>query len=298
MNHPPHNLAIDIGNSGLRLSLLDVERQGVGEPLRINWSHGCREQVTALSSVGSESRSLADRFPPDSEDWFPIVDQWLAQQELAQQSLAQHTASEAATWLISSVRGDATARLTEFIQRRPGDVPRVIGFRDVPMQVEVDLPERLGIDRLLAAFAAAATNDARPLIVIQAGSAVTIDLVTRIADGGDTFAGGAILPGVPMMLRLLGRGADMLPEIDADDLIELPPLPGKNTEAAMLCGTSSALVGGIQHLVGRYRDAFGPDTPVVISGGDGMRLSPYLAPPVRVQDHLVQRGLLRLLPRS
>jgi len=287
MNHPPHNLAIDIGNSGLRLSLLDVERQGVGEPLRINWSHGCSEQVPASGSVGSESRSLADRFLPDSEDWYPIVQQWLA----------QHTASEAAAWLISSVRGDATVRLTEFIKRRPGDVPRVIGFRDVPMQVEVNLPERLGIDRLLAAFAAAATNDARPLIVIQAGSAVTIDLVTRTADGGDAFAGGAILPGVPMMLRLLGRGADMLPEIEADDLIELPPLPGKSTEAAMLCGTSSALVGGVQHMVGRYRDAFGPDTPVVISGGDGMRLSPYLAPPVRVQDHLVQRGLLRLLPR-
>lgn len=287
MNHPPHNLAIDIGNSGLRLSLLDVERQGVGEPLRINWSHARSDEPTALSSASSESRSLADRFLPDSEDWFPIVQQWLS----------QHNASKAATWLISSVRSDATARLIEFIQRRPGDVPRVIGFRDVPMQVEVDLPERLGIDRLLAAFAAAATSDARPLIVIQAGSAVTIDLVTRTADAGDAFAGGAILPGVPMMLRLLGRGADMLPEIDADDLIELPPMPGKNTEAAMLCGTSSALVGGVQHMVGRYRDAFGPDTPVVISGGDGMRLSPYLAPPVRVQDHLVQRGLLRLLPR-
>ncbi len=288
MNHTPHNLAVDIGNSGLRLSLLDVDRQSVGQPLRVNWSYGSGDEATTLRSAGGGgTRSLPERFLPDSEDWFAELRQWLE----------QHTATGAATWLISSVRGDATARLTEFIQRRPGDVPRVISFRDVPMHVQVDFPERLGIDRLLAAFAAADTNAARPLIVIQAGSAVTIDLVTRTAEGGDAFAGGAILPGVPMMLRLLGRGADMLPEIDADDLIELPPLPGKNTAAAMLCGTSSALVGGVQHLVGRYRDAFGPTTPVLISGGDGMRLSPYLAPPVRVQDHLVQRGLLRLLPR-
>lgn len=223
MTHTPHNLAIDIGNSGLRLSLLDVERQSVGEPLRISWSYNSN------SNQDAADHDLLDRCLPDSEDWFPALQRWLD----------QHTGTAAATWLISSVRRDATARLSKFIAGRPHDVPRVIGFRDVPLDVQVDYPAQLGIDRLLAAYAAAATVNTRPLIVIQAGSAVTIDLLVASDSGRDAFAGGAILPGIPMMLRLLGRGADMLPEIEADELIELPPLPGKNTKAAMLCGASA-----------------------------------------------------------
>jgi len=290
MTHTPYNLAIDIGNSGLRLALLDLERQSVGEPLRISWLHSCSDAATAAGSTTQPSRPptdhySTDRYLPDSEDWFPALQRWLD----------QHAVTAAATWLISSVRRDATARLTDFIAGRPHDVPRVISFRDVPLDVQVDFPEQLGIDRLLAAYAAAATLTARPLIVIQAGSAVTVDLLVASADGRDAFAGGAILPGVPMMLRLLGRGADMLPEIEADELIELPPIPGKNTTAAMLCGASSGLVGGVQHLVSRYRESYGPSTPVVISGGDGLRLSPNIAPPVYLQEHLVQRGLLRLV---
>ena len=131
----------------------------------------------------------------------------------------------------------------------------------------------------------------------EAGSAVTVDLVSACLPESDqlaAFEGGAILPGVPMMLRMLGQSADRLPEIDADDLLGLPDLPGKNTEQAMLCGAASALVGGVMHLVARYREQYGPDLPVILSGGDGMRLSPYISGPMVVESHLVQRGLLRL----
>lgn len=97
-----------------------------------------------------------------------------------------------------------------------------------------------------------------------------------------------------MMLRLLGKGADQLPEITAAHLLGLPDLPGKNTEAAMICGAASALVGGVSHLVGRYRQQYGHSIPIIISGGDGMRLSPYLTAPLVIKDHLVHRGLMRL----
>ncbi|MCA9181246.1 MAG: type III pantothenate kinase, partial [Planctomycetales bacterium] len=136
--------------------------------------------------------------------------------------------------------------------------------------------------------------------VIQAGSAVTVDLVTaptgepRQPASLGSFEGGAILPGVPMMLRLLGKGADLLPEIDAAELLGLPPLPGKNTESAMICGAASALVGGVLHLVERYRQQYGQAIPIIISGGDGMRLRSYVPAPLIVKDHLVHRGLLRL----
>ncbi len=282
-------LAIDIGNSGLRISLLDVPQGGIGPPLRISWSHSGEaanhDEGAKYPTRKPLETNAARRYSPDTNEWLPEVERWLD----------EHT-SGPLLWMVSSVRSDALARLVDFAATRPQDHCQVIGFRDVPMKVAVDYPERLGIDRLLAALAAAATSDVRPMVVIQAGSAVTVDLVTRaMPEVTDCFAGGAILPGVPMMLRLLGRGADMLPEIDADELVDLPDLPGRNTEAAMRCGTASALVGGVQHLVGRYRALYGESLMVVISGGDGTRLSPFIPAPVRVEDHLVLRGLLRLL---
>jgi type III pantothenate kinase len=203
--------------------------------------------------------------------------------------------------LISSVRRDAQQVLVDYLQSSERNNLRIIDFRSLPLKINLEYPERVGIDRLLAAFAASEVTDERPLIVIQAGSAVTVDLVDALGQGGTisdsaiSFEGGAILPGVPMMLRLLGKGADMLPEIDADDLMELPSLPGRNTEQAMLCGAASGLIGGVQHLVRRYREAYGASIPVILSGGDGMRLSPYIDQPMTVVPHLVQRGLLKLL---
>jgi type III pantothenate kinase len=160
----------------------------------------------------------------------------------------------------------------------------------------VDYPERVGIDRILAAWAATQLTSVRPLLVIQAGSAVTVDLLARQGDR-EIFAGGAIVPGLPMMLRLLGQAADLLPEIQPVELQALPPLPGKNTQAAMLSGVSSALVGGVQHLLHRYRSTFGAHIPAIISGGDGPDLICYLEQPCIESPQLVMQGLRLLASR-
>ena len=131
------------------------------------------------------------------------------------------------------------------------------------------------------------------ILVIQAGSAVTVDQVTlqRGAPERLRFEGGAIVPGIPMMLRLMGRSADLLPEIAADNLVDMPVLPGKDTRQAMLCGAASALVGGTLHLVSRYRKALGKEVPVILSGGDGPRLAASIEPPILVKEDLVLHGL-------
>jgi type III pantothenate kinase len=269
-------LAVDIGNSGLRVAAMDPLRNSIGEPTRINWRHS--------------DGTAQDAHAPNATGWFTELENFIAAQS--------HASFD---WLVSSVRSDALGLLDGFVRARPQDSWRAVGFKDVPMFVAVDFPDRLGIDRLLAAWAASKSTEHRPYIVIQAGSAVTVDLVSANSNGSDPardrFEGGAILPGVPMIMRLLGKAADMLPEVVANDLTDLPPLPGKNTEAAMTCGASSALVGGVRHLVSRYRETCGQHTPVILSGGDGMRLSPYIEEPLIVQPHLVLSGLLMLAQR-
>ncbi len=269
-------LGIDIGNSGLRVAELNVVAARVERTVRITWNHG---------RVDTQSQSTERRFAPDSRDWLSVVDGFLTHSDSA--------SPESNVWLVSSVRRDALAVLEEYVSNRINtiatkDLWRVITRHDIELDIDVLEPDRVGIDRLLAASAAASLFPQRPLIVMQVGSAMTVDLVRHPR----VFSGGAILPGVPMMLRLLGQAADLLPTIEADELTDLPSLPGRNTEQAMRCGTASALVGGAQHLVGRYRQANGTSTTVILSGGDGNRLAQHLSPPIEVVPHLVLHGLV------
>jgi type III pantothenate kinase len=283
-------------NSGLRIALLDLNNQAIQTTMRITWKHmlGEEEQspigdghskrdTSRLVSSAEPSNERASRYRPDQADWLSLVDEYVSQ-----------TAGAAnVIWLVSSVRRDALKQLTSYVADRNADQLQLITRSHVELDVDVLYPDRVGIDRLLAASAAAELFRERPLIVMQVGSAMTVDLVVA----PKVFRGGAILPGVPMMLRLLGQAADMLPTIDADEIMELPALPGRDTEQAMRCGTASALVGGAQHLAARYRNMHGPNTLAVISGGDGLRLSQHIDPPVKVVPHLVLQGLIPIASR-
>jgi pantothenate kinase type III len=270
-------LGVDIGNSGLRIAELNVVESNVERTLRITWSHG---------NVDTQSQSAETRFAPDSPDWLTVVAKFASDTTRTSDQVR-------CVWLVSSVRRDALNVLERHVRQRihthgRKDQWRVITRHDIGLELDVLEPDRVGVDRLLAASAAASLFPQRPLIVMQVGSAMTVDLVRD----PNVFSGGAILPGVPMMLRLLGQAADMLPTIDADELTDLPSLPGRNTEQAMRCGTASALVGGAQHLVNRYRQAHGPSTLIVLSGGDGTRLAQHLPPPIEVVPHLVLHGIV------
>jgi pantothenate kinase type III len=276
-------LGVDIGNSGLRIAELNVAESKVERTLRITWRHGDKHTDPQVSEI---------RYAPDSPAWLPVVEQF---------ALAKTSAADPArcVWLVSSVRRDALKLLEEHVLQRiktiaAGDQWRVITRHAIALQLDVLEPDCVGVDRLLAAFAAASLFAQRPLIVMQVGSAMTVDLVRE----AKVFSGGAILPGVPMMLRLLGQAADLLPTIDADELTDLPPLPGRNTEQAMRCGTASALVGGAQHLIHRYRQTHGASTLVVLSGGDGTRLAQHLPQPIEVIPHLVLHGLMLIAKSS
>lgn len=255
-------VCVDIGNSGMRCVLVtreSIKRETpwTGELLRVDWPTRSPDQ----SISGIIEHSLSRWLPDESK------------LEL--------------NWLVSSVQRTMEGQLRAFVTNQSGHSYRLINYRDLKLTVEVDHPEKVGIDRLLAASAAASTIPGQPLIVIQAGSAITVDWF----EPPQMFCGGAIMPGVPMMLRLLSQAADLLPEVAAKELLNLPPLPGRSTTSAMNAGVCSAVVGGVQHLIARYRQQYGEETLIVISGGDGPLLSPHLDGPIQIIDHLVLRGL-------
>lgn len=198
-------------------------------------------------------------------------------------------------WRIASVHRAAADRLTTAIARLHCEATiRFVTHHDVPMPVDVDDPDRLGIDRLLTAFAARNRRDP-PAVVIDAGSAVTVDWVSERGH----YCGGAILPGLCLQSTALAVGTDALPPIDWDceGAIELP---AKNTANAIRSGILAGVTAGIDGLIDRYQDAAGLKTgvaQVVLTGGDGPAISPHLRHLHHFMPNLVCRGLLDL-PRS
>lgn len=167
---------------------------------------------------------------------------------------------------IASVNRSAA---TQLIERTEAIAGAGIAFRritrnDVPIPIATDHPDRVGIDRVVGAFGAACGYP-YPLVVVDAGTTVTVDLV----DAAGVYRGGAIIPGLEMQTAALGAGTDALPHIDwnsscASSSGASHSITGTNTIAAIRLGVLSAIVGGIERLVRLY----GNPENVVITGGD------------------------------
>jgi type III pantothenate kinase len=195
-------------------------------------------------------------------------------------------------WRIASVHQPAAESLRQAIAaQQPNTRADQAHWHDVPLKTRVDEPDRLGIDRLLSAYAAS-NRFTVPLIVIDAGSCVTVDYVSSESE----FVGGAILPGLSMQARALAAGTDALPHIRLQAETALP-VPGQNTVDAIRLGVLLGLAGSIERLVEDYQD-LSPGSPqncqVVVTGGDAATLSPRLRFTHEITPNLVCRGLLDL----
>lgn len=216
-------------------------------------------------------------------------------------AIAHATHRETIRWRVAAVHRGAVDRLETAVRCRAVEAggrsnhPRAGNFRrviasDLEMGISVDFPDRVGIDRLVGAWEAF-REIRRSVIVVDAGSAITVDLV----DDAGNFSGGAILPGIRMQTAALARGTDALPLVGPWE--DAPPRgPGKNTEQAIRLGVMTAATATIDRLVMHYREHLrgGETPPVVITGGDATLLRTWLETETQLRRDLVCGGLLRL----
>ncbi|MEQ8262603.1 type III pantothenate kinase [Pseudohaliea sp.] len=144
-------------------------------------------------------------------------------------------------------------------------------------------PQRMGVDRWLAMAAARARCRER-LCVVDAGSALTIDLVA--ADG--RHEGGYIIPGAALMARALLADTDRVRfEAGAADSLA----PGCSTADCVHRGIALAQAGALQLALAEA--AAGGETPIVIASGGGGEALLALTPGTRAEyrQDLVFEGL-------
>ncbi|MCE9629598.1 MAG: type III pantothenate kinase [Planctomycetia bacterium] len=226
----------DVGNTRIKMAVV------VNEP----------GQTAAWPAVTGRQDLISREFRPSN------LQRWL-----------ERVAPGSALILVASVHDAAAARLEAAIaevsvtRHRPIRQRRVVR-EHLPLVVDVDEPSRVGIDRLAAAAAAAvAKTPGRAAIVVDCGTATTVDLVS--IDG--RFLGGAILPGPELLSRALAEGTSRLPAVAELDRGTLPVMPGRSTQAAIAAGIGFGMRGAVARLVAEAATALGGQPEVFLTGG-------------------------------
>jgi type III pantothenate kinase len=224
-------------------------------------------------------RDSASLPPDDPAAWQKQLQAWGVPKPLA--------------WVVCGVRPERRDRLADWL-RQAGHIVRLLTSpQQLPLETAVPQPEKVGIDRLLNAVA---VNTRRvpgsPVVIVDAGSAITVDYV----DAQGIFRGGAILPGIRLMAQSLHNYTALLPLIDVDGDIQLP---GTATIAAMKAGIFCAALGGVKETVRRLAEGVpaGIDILVVFGGGDGALLARDWPGPAKCWPLMTLEGL-RLAARN
>lgn len=146
--------------------------------------------------------------------------------------------------------------------------------------------ETLGIDRLIAAVGARELHQFGNVVVIDAGTAVTIDLLTD--EGG--FEGGVIMPGFDLMRdSLVGNTAGI-----RVGQKQSPKVVGKTTSECVHSGSHFGVIGGIEKVVSEILAQTTRPCKVLICGGDAAVIHQSLSFDAQLQADLIFLGLLSI----
>jgi len=187
---------------------------------------------------------------------------------------------------VSSVVPPVTVKAIRAIERQTGISPRLVDHKSrLPFQLAVEAPAKIGADRLCAAAGAVGAKR-RNAVVIDAGSAVTVDVVRN-----GVFLGGAIAVGPSLALRALGRYASQLPQIDFSSVQTPFPRRFDDTESAMTLGASAGSVGAIRETVRYLEASVGASPSKFVTGGAAAALITRLPRSWHYDPDLTLKGL-------
>lgn len=174
-----------------------------------------------------------------------------------------------------------------FLARTFDKFVRLDSSTQLPFRVGYKTPHTLGMDRIAAIAGAWVQAEGKPVIVVDAGTAVTYDFMNE--DG--VYEGGNIAPGIHLRLRALHEFTGKLPLVDPlGDL----PFVGYSTETAIRSGVVNGICMEIEGFIAKIK-ATHPAVLVFLTGGDANFLAEKLKYPIFVDKKLVVKGLNRIL---
>jgi len=187
--------------------------------------------------------------------------------------------------LIVSVSPKRLKQVLKLIRKLKLPKPYIIG-KDIKVPLKSRYNKRqIGQDRLVTAYAAAKLYG-RPVLVIDFGTAVTFDIVSK----RNEYMGGLILPGIKMSLESLHNKTALLPYVE---LKKVKGLIGRSTEDSIRLGMIYGYASLCEGLIRRFKKKF-PGLKVVATGGDAGLISQHTEFINNIDNDLSLKGLLFL----
>lgn len=157
------------------------------------------------------------------------------------------------------------------------------------LKIKADNPKELGAD-ILVGCVSAYNKYGGPLIVIDMGTATTLFVVTKEKE----IVGGIIIPGLKISFANLFDKTSKLEKVR----IDVPKnIIGKDTmsciQSGMIYGTSCQIDGLINKIKTIYSDA-----KVILTGGIGGKIKPFLDNQVYYEPDLILDGLNILFKKN
>jgi len=176
--------------------------------------------------------------------------------------------------------------LVQALMQSPG-MRSLSSHTPLPFTIDYLTRESLGADRIALAAGGISLFPDSDLLIIDAGSCITADLVL----GGNTYCGGSISPGILMRLKAMHHFTGRLPFIAFD---HQAPYPGKSTEESLLCGAAEGALLELQERINRLKQQY-PGLKVILAGGDTHYFAENLKNTIFASPDLVLLGLRSIL---
>jgi type III pantothenate kinase len=188
--------------------------------------------------------------------------------------------------IISSVVNTDEA-LTDYLKEHLNYFLLPDEYTPIPIRTEYETRNTLGMDRIAAAVGSCYLQPGRNLLVIDAGTAITYEVI----ESSGIYIGGNISPGLTTRFKALNAFTKRLPLVKEKDDV---PLIGTSTETAILAGVINGIVyemdGFIDSLKAKYGNIF-----VFLTGGHSFYFERRLKNHIFADANLVLVGLNRIL---
>lgn len=182
--------------------------------------------------------------------------------------------------------GEPTACVAERLRGEGLQVLEMTSLTPTPIGNDYLTPQTLGVDRLAAAVAAVEVMGCRDCVIVDFGTAITIDLVE-----GGIFRGGNISPGMRTRFRALHDYTHRLPECEPTDQV-LPV--GRTTREAIEQGVMQGIVNEIEGYIERFMHS-NAKLSLIFTGGDAKYFVKRIKNAKFAKCNLVFCGLNRIL---
>jgi type III pantothenate kinase len=217
-----------------------------------------------------------------------IVDAGLFLDELeAQNFISTHNSmSKIRRCIVSDVR-DLNKSFTNFLQNNFNTIFFSHTVK-LPITLNYKTPETLGKDRIAAVCGAAVLFPRKSILIIDAGTAITYDILTA----ENLYLGGNISPGLQIRFKALNTFTGKLPLVHINK--ERQNLFGETTEEAIRSGVLNGMIYEIDGFINDFKTQYS-DLLIVFTGGDCFFFEKLLKNRIFAEPNLTAIGLNKIL---